>query len=189
MSAQIAQQFAAIDRRSNGSHHVSLVYKLHPTLTLTPSPPPVVSPPLMSKPPAVRNPHPQLDRLVGHPAAPTSPSSRSLAAAPPPSRRLPPHIHAPTASSCPCRVPSHAHLRRRWGSARRIGTAAPAPYTQVFTGPLASRRRRAPTRFVRLCLLFPFLLCEIELPNPNCSSDSAQTKLESAQYRRRRGTI
>jgi hypothetical protein len=38
MSAQIAQRFAAIDRRSNGSHRVSLVYKLHPTLTLSPSP-------------------------------------------------------------------------------------------------------------------------------------------------------
>jgi hypothetical protein len=73
MSAQIAQRFAVIDRRSNGSHRVSLVYKLHPTLTLTPSPsPPAVSPPLspLSKLPAPPPPHSEFSASSSPPAHP-----------------------------------------------------------------------------------------------------------------------
>jgi hypothetical protein len=108
-----------------------------------------------------------------------SSSSPVTSSSHPPAYRL----VVPMPSSFPCpSVPVmgiHAENRDR----------CPAAYTQVFTSPLASRRRRAPTRFVRLCLSFPFLLCETELPNPNYSSDSAQTELESAQYRCRRGSI
>jgi hypothetical protein len=57
MSAQIAQRFAAIDHRSNGSYRVSLVYKLHPTLSLTPSPSSrSLSSPLPPHPPPSRRP-------------------------------------------------------------------------------------------------------------------------------------
>jgi hypothetical protein len=89
-------------------------------------------------------------------------------------RWLPPHIHPPTASSCPCRAPSHAHLRRRWGSARRIGTAAPPP--------------------TRRCSLVPWLVAgdgqppgsfACAFPSPSCCAKQSSLTLTAPPIRPR----
>jgi hypothetical protein len=79
MSAQIAQRFAAIDRRSNGSHRVSLVYNA--ASNPNPNPIPLLLPQSLLPSPASPTPLPRFASSEGigttRPVASTSPQSPS----------------------------------------------------------------------------------------------------------------
>jgi hypothetical protein len=91
MLAQIAQQFAAIDRRSNGSHRVSLVYNA--ASNPNPNPIPLLLPQSLLPSPASPIPLPRS-------AAPTPTlPRRSTSSSPPPS----PSPRAPYATARPRR--------------------------------------------------------------------------------------
>jgi hypothetical protein len=133
MSAKIAQRFAAIDRRSNGSHRVSLVYKLHPTLTLTPSPSSrSVSSPLPPHPPPSRRPAGR-SREVGQLGF-----AVTLAGQPEPQgsreRDTPSPHPVPLGSSPDLAAGGHAPLlpRRPWRGPRpRMPPVRPHPHRRV----------------------------------------------------------
>jgi hypothetical protein len=79
MSAQIAQRFATIDRRSNGSHHVSLVYNA--ASNPNPNPIPLLLPQSLLSSPASPIPLPRFASSEGigttRPVGSTSPQSPS----------------------------------------------------------------------------------------------------------------
>jgi hypothetical protein len=84
----------------------------------------------------VRNPRPQLDRLVGRPTAPTSPSGRSLAAAPPPiPQGDPPSGRLAVPRGCgSLRRPSGRRVHKLYFTEIKLGTPPKRYFVQVDTG-------------------------------------------------------
>jgi hypothetical protein len=110
MSAQIAQRFAAIDRRSNGSHHVSLVYNA--ASNSNPNPIPLLLP----------------QSFLPSPASPI-PLPRSTAPAPTLPRRS--TSSALRRTQPPSEIPATALTRRRREIPRGMRMPAPPRYPSL----------------------------------------------------------
>jgi hypothetical protein len=129
MLTQIAQLFAVIDHRFNGSHRVSLYIMLHPTLTLAPC------------------------HSSCSPSSPVTPLSPPPPLPPPPPQRAGPQTLLPPASSI---TPTHHRLipllrRSPWLPLPPQPTLSVPPHpTPSWASDLQSSSREEPTPTIRL---------------------------------------